>query len=65
MVIIRPPHTISLVLENFTPIVAELFAVNRAFMEVSRGESDPRQAVHPVHSGVPLFEADSIGKLGE
>lgn len=47
------------------PIVADLAAENRAFMEVYPGESDRRQAVHTVYGGAHLFKAESPGKLGE
>ena len=46
------------------PIIAELAAANRAFMERYPGESNRRQAVHVVYGGAHLFKADSAQKLG-
>jgi citrate lyase beta subunit len=46
------------------PIVAELAAANRAFMQRYPGESNRRQAVHVVYGGAHLFKADSAQKLG-
>jgi citrate lyase beta subunit len=51
--------------EDLAPIVSELAAENRAFMDVYPGESDRRQAVHTVYGGAHLFKADSTGKLGQ
>jgi len=55
----------TLSLETLAPILANLAAENRAFMEVYPGESDRRQAVHTVYGGAHLFKAESTGKLGE
>ena len=56
--------TPTLTTAELDPIVAELTAANRAFMQSYPGESHRRQAVHVVYGGAHLFKADSARKLG-
>ena len=55
----------SLSSDALAPVVAQLAAENRAFMEIYPGETDRRQAVHTVYGGAHLFKAGSTAKLGE
>jgi citrate lyase beta subunit len=56
--------TPTLTTADLDPILAELSAANRAFMQRYPGESNRRQAVHVVYGGAHLFKADSAQKLG-
>ncbi len=51
--------------EDLAPIISELSAANRDFMQCYPGESNRRQPVHVVYGGGNLFKRDTARKLGE
>lgn len=50
--------------DDVKPVIADLSAANRAFLQRYPGESNRRQPVHVVYGGAHLFRADSTQKLG-